>query len=109
MTHVLNKDRHTIMNGYQSYLRRMMNVIDDEVELSKKMGFNLGIKLVRGAYMSEERELAAKAGKPSPVWDTIEETHHSYNSNLKTIMGALDGNSLILVASHNADTVDLAM
>lgn len=82
MTHVLNRDRHTIMNGYQSYLKRMVRVISDEVELSKVMGYNLGIKLVRGAYMTEEREIAAKAGKESPVWDTIEETHKSYNTNV---------------------------
>lgn len=73
------------------------------------MGFNLGIKLVRGCYMVEEREIAAKAGKPSPVWDTIEETHNCYNSNIKTIMGALDGNSLVMVASHNANTVEMVM
>jgi proline dehydrogenase len=88
---------------------RMPNVIQDEVELSKEMGFNLGIKLVRGAYMTEEREIAAKAGRPSPVFDTLEETHNSYNNNLKTIMANLEGNSLVLVASHNAETVELAM
>jgi proline dehydrogenase len=82
MTHELNRDRHTIMNGYQCYLKRMAKVIPDEIELSKKMGFNLGIKLIRGAYMTEERELAAKAGKESPIWDTLEDTHKCYNTNV---------------------------
>lgn len=95
------------MNGYQSYLKRMPRVIEDEVELSKVMGYNLGIKLVRGCYMTEEREIAAKAGKPSPVWDTIEETHKSYNKNALTVIENLEGNSLIMIASHNAETVEL--
>jgi proline dehydrogenase len=61
MTHALNREeRHTIMNGYQCYLKRMAKVIPDEVELSKVMGYNLGVKLIRGAYMTEERELAAE-------------------------------------------------
>jgi len=60
MTHNLNKDGSvTIMNGYQCYLKRMKNVIPMEVRASKEFDFNLGIKLIRGAYMNEERELAA--------------------------------------------------
>ena len=47
------------MNGYQCYLKRMMNIIPMEVRASKEFEFNLGIKLIRGAYMNEERELAA--------------------------------------------------
>ena len=30
-----------------------------EVRSSKAFGYNLGIKLIRGAYMNEERELAS--------------------------------------------------
>lgn len=46
------------MNGYQCYLKRMPQVIRDEVATSKVLGYNLGIKLIRGAYMIEERKLA---------------------------------------------------
>ena len=31
-----------------------------EIECSKRLGYNLGIKLIRGAYMNEERTLAKK-------------------------------------------------
>ena len=59
MTHELNKgDNVTIMNGYQCYLKRMEKVIQMEVEASKSYDFNMGIKLIRGAYMNEERTLA---------------------------------------------------
>ena len=33
-----------------------------EVRASQEYGFNLGIKLIRGAYMNEEREIAAEQG-----------------------------------------------
>jgi len=46
------------MNGYQCYLKRMEDVIPMEVHASSTYGYNLGIKLIRGAYMNEERQLA---------------------------------------------------
>ena len=51
------------MNGYQCYLKRMPRVVFQEVECSKALGYNLGIKLIRGAYMTEERDLAKEKGK----------------------------------------------
>jgi len=47
------------MNGYQCYTTRTQELIPMEVEAAKQAGFNMGIKLIRGAYMMEERELAA--------------------------------------------------
>ena len=43
------------MNGYQCYLKRMYDAIRMEVRASKELGYNLGLKLIRGAYMNEER------------------------------------------------------
>jgi hypothetical protein len=42
-----------------------------EILASKQIGFNFGMKVIRGAYMREERESADKEGRPSPVWDDI--------------------------------------
>jgi len=50
--------QHIIMNGYQCYLKRITSTIELEVATAKKLGYNLGIKLIRGAYMNEERKLA---------------------------------------------------
>ena len=36
----------------------MQDVIPMEVRASQDYDFNLGIKLIRGAYMNEERQLA---------------------------------------------------
>ena len=49
----------------------MKTLIPDEISASKALGYNLGIKLVRGAYMIEERTVAAERGVESPVWDNI--------------------------------------
>ena len=58
--------------------------------------------------MREERELAMKHGYESPVWDTIEDTHKCYNSNLQLLVENSKENDMIFVASHNVDTVEMA-
>lgn len=50
-------------------------MIPIEIKSAKIFDYNLGIKLIRGAYMNEERELALKHGYESPVFETIECTH----------------------------------
>jgi proline dehydrogenase len=109
MTHRLNiGDKHIVMNGYQCYLKRMREVISHEIECSKKLGYNLGLKLIRGAYMTEERTLAKESGVESPVWDTVEATHSCYNDCLKLAVENVKENSLVFVASHNPASVNIA-
>ena len=102
MSHELNRGGQvTIMNGYQCYLKRMTSTVPMEVRAAKAFGFNIGIKLIRGAYMNEERALAAEAGRESPVWDTIEETHKCYNASMEHILKSMTSDDMLLVASHN--------
>ena len=79
-----------------------------EVLASRTYNFNMGIKLIRGAYMNEERTLAAEKKLPSPVWDSIEETHLCYNRNLECILRAMHGRDQLFIASHNTESVQLA-
>lgn len=109
MTHKLNQGRKTlVMNGYQCYLKRMGKTLAMEVLAAKTFGFNLGVKMVRGAYMNEERALAEENGYESPVWDSIEESHECYNSAMAHIIENLGEKDLLFVASHNKDSVEIA-
>lgn len=96
------------MNGYQQYLKRMLKVVPLEIEASQKMGFNLGIKLIRGAYMNEERSLAQQGCYESPVHETIENTHECYNRNLKILASSLKAKDRLFIGSHNLESVELA-
>ena len=53
----------------------MAAIIPLEIKRAKKLGYNLGVKMIRGAYMNEERRLAEEEGRESPIWESIEETH----------------------------------
>ena len=48
------------------------------------------MKIVRGAYMGEERKLAVQLGYPSPVWDTIHDTHNAYNQTTKLLLNSIN-------------------
>lgn len=58
--------------------------------------------------MNEERELALANNHESPVWDSIDETHQCYNECLKNLIENSNTNDYIFVATHNADSVELA-
>jgi proline dehydrogenase len=110
MTRRLNQGENvTIMNGFQCYLKRMTSTLEMEVRASQAMGFNLGIKLIRGAYMNEERSVAAENSVESPVWEDIEETHSCYNDSMEHIIRNMKHTDMLFVASHNTYTCDLAM
>ena len=109
MTHRFNRgEKHIILNGYQCYRKGTTENIQMEVATSKVLGYNLGIKLIRGAYMMEERRLAEKHGYESPIWDKLEHTHKCYNESMIHILENLTQDGMILIASHNFDTVQLA-
>lgn len=97
-----------IMNGYQCYLKRMASLIPMEIRASQVLGYNLGLKLIRGAYMNEERDLASEQGKESPVWEDIEATHKCYNDNVSAVVKEMKEQDMLFVASHNADSCELA-
>lgn len=72
MQHIYHKSKKGfILNGYQSYLKASPHWIGLEVEWCRYLDISLGLKLVRGAYMNEERQLAIENGKESPIWEDI--------------------------------------
>ena len=74
-------NRHTpvVFNTYQCYLKDSHQRIMADMRLANKRDFLLAAKIVRGAYIHLERERAAEMGYPSPIHDTLEDTHHNYN------------------------------
>lgn len=95
-----NKDFHTVINGVQLYLKSKLEFLKKSLEHAKKYNYISAVKLVRGAYMEKERARAIEKGYPSPIWDTIAETHKAYNAGLKYCVENIDIFHLSN-ASHN--------
>jgi hypothetical protein len=75
-----------VCNTYQMYLTSSLRRLKADVLRARQKGYSFGVKLVRGAYMVSERELANKLGYPSPINPTLEATHESYNAGVSFII-----------------------
>jgi proline dehydrogenase len=94
----------SIYNTYQCYLRNALSRVESDMRLARQQGWIFAAKIVRGAYMVQERELAEQQKVSSPIWPTIDETHASYESVASAILANID-HVAVMFATHNEDTV----
>lgn len=82
-----------------------------DLELARRQNIYFGAKLVRGAYMLQERTRAAEVGYEDPINPSYEATSEMYHKCLDECMkqiivtGKHNKKIGIMVASHNEDTV----
>ncbi|XP_047336020.1 proline dehydrogenase 2, mitochondrial-like [Impatiens glandulifera] len=96
-------DDPILFNTIQTYLKDARERLFLAQNAGDKMGVPMGFKLVRGAYMSSEGQLASHLGSESPIHNSIEETHACFDDctsfMLEKIAGG--GRGAVVLASHN--------
>ncbi|XP_071753789.2 proline dehydrogenase 1, mitochondrial [Centroberyx gerrardi] len=107
MQRIYNRKKPVIFNTYQCYLKEAYDNVTMDVELSRREGWCFAAKLVRGAYMYQERERANEIGYEDPINPDYESTNRMYHRCLDYVLDEieLNGNANVMVASHNEDTV----
>uniref|UniRef100_A0A3B4B4Y3 Proline dehydrogenase n=1 Tax=Periophthalmus magnuspinnatus TaxID=409849 RepID=A0A3B4B4Y3_9GOBI len=107
MQKIYNKETPVIFNTYQCYLKDAFTNVSTDVHLSRREGWRFAAKLVRGAYMYQERERAKERGYDDPINPDYESTNEMYHRCLDFVLDeiAQNGNATVMVASHNEDTV----
>ncbi|KAM3610768.1 uncharacterized protein V6R79_008674 [Siganus canaliculatus] len=107
MQRTYNRERPVIFNTYQCYLKEAYDNVSMDVELSRREGWHFGAKLVRGAYMYQERERAQEFGYEDPINPDYESTNRMYHRCLDYVLDeiTLNKKANVMVASHNEDTV----
>mmetsp|Transcript_42388 Transcript_42388/g.104279 ORF Transcript_42388/g.104279 Transcript_42388/m.104279 type:complete len:195 (+) Transcript_42388:1-585(+) len=99
----------TVYSTFQLYLRETTQRLRILGGIAREVGFKLGVKQVRGAYLETERRRAEARNVQSPVHDTLQATHDSYNGALVENMQAVRAGCVsLIVASHNKESVGLA-
>lgn len=80
-----------------------------DLAFAEQTGFVYGVKVVRGAYMEQERSLAQKKGYNDPIWASKEETDSCYERLLDVLfLYCQKGLAHVMVASHNEQTITFA-
>eukprot|EP00045_Choanoeca_perplexa_P008144 m.74701 g.74701 ORF g.74701 m.74701 type:complete len:556 (+) comp14373_c0_seq1:211-1878(+) len=102
-----NKTEPVVYNTYQCYLKDSVERVRNDTERAKREGWWFACKLVRGAYMEQERTLAAERGYESPICETQDDTHFSYNNAMAVVLDQERAN--LLVASHNQESIEFAI
>jgi proline dehydrogenase len=94
-----------IYNTFQCYLKMSSDRIDIDLERARREKFRFACKLVRGAYMVQERKRAKDMGYLDPIHESIEHTHANYDAQVTKL---LQNNTLasFMVASHNEGSVE---
>ncbi|XP_007533448.1 proline dehydrogenase 1, mitochondrial isoform X2 [Erinaceus europaeus] len=107
MQRKFNVDKPLVFNTYQCYLKEAYDNVTLDLERAHREGWCFGAKLVRGAYMAQERARAAEMGYEDPINPTYEATNVMYHRCLNYVLEKLTHNTKaeVMVASHNEDTV----
>jgi len=118
MMRTYNTESAIVFNTQQCYLKKALKTVTLDLEQAKRQNFYYGAKLVRGAYMEQERARAKLLGYKDPINADYEATSAMYHSvldecliRIKALKDAGEDPQKIgiMVASHNADTVRYAV
>uniref|UniRef100_A0A3B3V1S8 Proline dehydrogenase n=2 Tax=Poecilia TaxID=8080 RepID=A0A3B3V1S8_9TELE len=104
---IYNREKPVVFNTYQCYLKEAYKNVTMDVELSRREGWCFAAKLVRGAYMYQERERAKEFRYEDPINPNYESTSTMYHRCLDFVLDeiALNRKANVMVASHNEDTI----
>ena len=101
-----NKGARPLIYGtMQAYLKDSFSRLQLAVKGSHERGLSYGVKLVRGAYITREKEMASSLRVPSPIHSNIEGTHRCYDSCATFMLEqAANGDGAVMLATHNMDS-----
>ena len=97
---IYNKHRLHIYKTYQLYRTDYLDIMKHD--LQKQRNYNIGFKIVRGAYYNEDQ-------KHNILFNNINETHKNYNNGIESFVNHYQHQDKLLCATHNEHSVIIAM
>lgn len=94
-----NKKEVNIYKTYQMYRNDTLPLLIDDLY---NRNFYLGCKLVRGAYYNQDFKYGV-------LFNKIEETHENYDEGIKQFIKLNKSHDKLLCATHNQNSVKLAL
>lgn len=107
MMDTFNKNRTIIYNTLQLYRHDRLQFLKDCHTAAVERNFILGTKLVRGAYMENERNRAEEMNYPTPIQPNKAATDKDFNEAVAFCITHID-KIAVIVATHNEQSNLLA-
>ena len=102
MMSLFNKEKAIVYNTVQMYRWDRMDYLESILKNKNEIIF--GFKLVRGAYMEKEREIAKKSNTKSPICVDKNATDLNFNNSVNFIFENLSRINVVF-GSHNEDSL----
>jgi proline dehydrogenase len=99
-----NKQKTIVFNTVQMYRHDRLEYLKDLHNSSKQNDFEIGIKLVRGAYIEKENIRAKKLNYKTPICESKKVSDDNFNSGVKFIISNLDKFNLFC-GTHNEESL----
>ena len=99
-----NTDNTIVYNTSQMYRHDRLKYLKELKKKSIENNFQIGIKLVRGAYIEKENRRAKKYSYKSPICESKHATDTNFNEGANFILSNLDNFSLFC-GSHNEKSI----
>lgn len=100
-----NIGKTVIFNTIQMYRQDRIGYLQNLITKARNEQFNLGFKVVRGAYLEKENKLAIKNNYPSPIYPNKNGTDDAYNKAIEIIIDNIDICELYM-GTHNRESVE---
>jgi len=109
-----NKTTPRVYGTIQCYLKDARTRNSRFMRRAELEGWVYAVKIVRGAYMHQERAKAVKEGYEDPIHSTLEDTHMCYHQVMEDVIerpkvkkGQESAN--MVIASHNQQSIEHAI
>ena len=103
MMRTYNRSRAIIYNTVQMYRHDRLKFLDRLIKEATAENFQIGVKVVRGAYLEKENDRAARLGIESPLYQSKEETDAAYDEAIDLLMKNVD-RCYICAGTHNEES-----
>jgi proline dehydrogenase len=98
-----NKQKAIVFNTFQMYRHDRLEFLKESVAFAQTHNYQLGAKLVRGAYMEKERNRAAAMGYKDPIQPSKQATDRDYDEAVHYCLTHLKDLS-VFIGTHNEES-----
>lgn len=103
-----NRERAIVFNTVQLYRHDRLAFLKESLAAAQRDGYQLGVKLVRGAYMEKERAHAEANEHPDPIQPDKAASDRDYDAALHFCMAHLAHVAVVAGTHNEASTLLLA-